>query len=278
MRTHGLRFDVNCSILFTELPLLARPAAAKAAGFGGVEFWWPWDDPVPGDKDADAFVTAIADAGVDLVSLNFITGDIAAGERGLLSVPQARDAFRANVPACAGIAARAGCTRLNAPYGNRVDPADARLTAEQDELAIENLLLAARAAGAAGADVLIEPINSVDVPLYPIDTSAKAIALIDTVRAQDTTVGNLKLLADLYHLATMSEDLSAVLARYANQIGHVQVADVPGRGAPGTGTLDFESLFAQLAGQGYAGWTGLEYGPADPTDTTKSFTWLRASG
>src|ERR1700733_16155949 len=145
MRTYGLRFDVNCSILFTELPLLERPAAAKAAGFGGVEFWWPWDDAVPGDREADAFITAIADAGVDLVSLNFITGDIAAGERGLLSVPQARDAFRANIPACAEIAARAGCTRLNAPYGNRVDPADPRLTAEQDELAIENLLLAARA-------------------------------------------------------------------------------------------------------------------------------------
>lgn len=274
MRAHGLRFDVNCSILFTELPLLERPAAAKAAGFGGVEFWWPWDDPVPGDRAADAFITAIADAGVDLVSLNFITGDIAAGERGLLSVPKAKDAFRANVPACAEIAARAGCTRLNAPYGNRVDPADARLTAEQDELAIENLLLAARAAAAVEADVLIEPINSVDVPSYPIDTSAKAIALINTVRAEDTALGNLKLLADLYHLATMSEDLSAVLARYANQIGHVQVADVPGRGAPGTGTLAIEPLFRQLAAQGYAGWTGLEYVPADPADTTKSFTWL----
>jgi hydroxypyruvate isomerase len=274
MRTYGLRLDVNCSILFTELPLLERPAAAKAAGFGGVEFWWPWDDPVPGDRDADAFITAIADAGVDLVSLNFITGDIAAGERGLLSVPGARDAFRANVPACAAIAARAGCTRLNAPYGNRVDPADARLTAAQDELAIENLLLAARAAAAVGADILIEPINSVDVPSYPIDTSAKAIALIDTVRAEDTAAGNLKLLADLYHLATMSEDLGAVLARYANQIGHVQIADVPGRGAPGTGTLDFEPLFRQLAAQGYAGWTGLEYMTAD---TTNSFTWLRAT-
>ncbi len=274
MEAHGLRFDVNCSILFTELPLLKRPAAARAAGFGGVEFWWPWDDPEPGDKDADAFVTAIADAGVDLVSLNFIAGDIAAGERGLLSVPEAAGAFRANIPACAALAARAGCTRLNAPYGNRVDPADARLAAEQDALAIENLLLAARAAAAVGADVLIEPINSVDAPAYPIDTSAKAIALIDTVSAEDTTVSNLKLLADLYHLATMSEDLSAVLARDAGKIGHVQLADVPGRGAPGTGTLAFEPLFLQLARQGYAGWAGLEYVPADPADTAKSFSWL----
>src|SRR5579859_1052779 len=87
VRTYGMRFDVNCSILFTELPLLERPAAARAAGFGAVEFWWPWDDePVPPDREADAFVAAIADAGVDLVSINFITGDVAAGERGLLSV------------------------------------------------------------------------------------------------------------------------------------------------------------------------------------------------
>ena len=95
VRTYGLRFDVNCSILFTELPLLARPAAAKAAGFGAVEFWWPWDEMVPTDRQADAFVAALADAGVRLVSLNFHTGDMAAGERGLVSVPSA--AAAANV-------------------------------------------------------------------------------------------------------------------------------------------------------------------------------------
>src|SRR5215469_13978560 len=134
VRTYGLRFDVNCSILFTELPLLERPAAAKAAGFDGVEFWWPFDEPVPGDKEADAFAAAIADAGVELVSLNFLTGDIAAGERGLLSVPRATAEFRQNITAAVELAARVGCTRLNAPYGNRLDPADARLAREQDDL------------------------------------------------------------------------------------------------------------------------------------------------
>lgn len=95
MRTHGLRFDVNCSILFTELPVLARPAAARAAGFDAVEFWWPFEEMVPADTDtdADAFVAAIADAGVELVSLNFHAGDMAAGERGLVSVPAATGAF-----------------------------------------------------------------------------------------------------------------------------------------------------------------------------------------
>jgi hydroxypyruvate isomerase len=260
--------------LFTGLPLLERPAAAKAAGFDGVEFWWPWDErPAPADTEADAFIAAIKDAGVELVSLNFLTGDMAAGDRGLLSAPHAAPAFRANIEACAEIAARAGCTRLNAPYGNRLDPADARLTARQDELAIENLLLASAAAARAGACVLIELINSVDLPRYPIDTPAKALALIDRCeKAQPGGhVANLALLADLYHLAMMGEDLSGTLARHGDKISHVQLADAPGRGAPGTGALDFEPLFAQLAAQGYAGHVGLEYF-AD--DAAGSFSWL----
>jgi hydroxypyruvate isomerase len=120
VRTYGVRFDVNCSILFTELPLLERPAAARTAGFDGVEFWWPWDErPVPTDKEADAFVAAIQNAGVELVSLNFLTGDVTAGERGLLSAPHARDAFRANMPVSAhGYAGYVGLEYLPG------DPAD----------------------------------------------------------------------------------------------------------------------------------------------------------
>ena len=266
MRTHGLRFDVNCSILFTELPLLARPAAARAAGFDAVEFWWPFQEMVPSDADADAFVAALNDAGVELVSLNFHTGDMAAGERGLVSIPSAAAAFRENIGACAEIARQTGCRRLNAPYGNRLDGVD---PAKQDEVAIENLTLAARAAAAVGASVLVEAINSVDVPGFPIDSSAAAIAVIDKVPAT-----NVALLADLYHLAKMGEDVPEVLSAYRDRIAHVQIADPPGRGAPGTGTLDFEPLFAQLAAQGYAGSVGLEYHPLDPADSSTSFGWL----
>lgn len=267
MRTYGLRFDVNCSILFTELPLLDRPAAAKAAGFDGVEFWWPWDAMVPSEDDADAFVSAIGDAGVELVSLNFHTGNMAAGERGLVSVPSAAKAFRENIGACVQIARRTGCTRLNAPYGNRLPGVD---PAEQDAVAAENLALAAEAAAGAGAVVLIEAINSVDAPAFPVDTSAKAIAVIDAVGAP-----NVGFLADLYHLAKMGEDVPAVLEDCRDRIRHVQVADPPGRGAPGTGTVDFEPLFAQLAAQGYEGWVGLEYVPPDASDSSGSFGWLR---
>lgn len=264
--THGLRLDVNCSILLTDLPLAQRPAAAKAAGFDGVELWWPWEDPEPAGRQAGELLSALSSAGTALVCLNFLAGDIAAGERGLLSVPAARDRFRANIPAAVELAAQAGCTLLNAPYGARLDPADARLCAWQDELALENLHLAAQAAARRQITVLIEPVNSVDVPGYPIDTAAKAAALIGAAGEP-----NLALLADFYHLAMMKEDLLAVAARHAGRIAHVQVADAPGRGAPGTGAVAFEPLFAQLAASGYGGWTGLEYvadGPAGP------FGWL----
>jgi hydroxypyruvate isomerase len=266
MHTHGLRFDVNCSILFTELPLLWRPAAAKAAGFDAVEFWWPWTEMAPADKDADSFVAAIEDAGVRLVSLNFHAGDMAAGDRGLVSIPSAAAAFRENVTACAEIAGRTGCRLLNAPYGNRVDGVD---PAWQDEVAIENLMIAASAAAPAGATVLVEAINSVDIPRFPIDSSDAAIALIGKIPAD-----NVAFLADLYHLATMGEDLPAKLAEYGDRIGHVQIADSPGRGMPGTGMLDFEPLLEQLAAQGYAGSVGLEYIPLDQADSSTSFGWL----
>jgi hydroxypyruvate isomerase len=266
MRTYGMRFDVNCSILFTELPLAQRAAAAKAAGFGGVEFWWPWPGTVPADAEADAFVRSIADAGVELVSLNFYTGSMAAGERGIVSHPARTAAFRENVHAAVEIAARTGCRRLNAPYGLRVPGIP---VAEQDAVATENLAFAAELAGKSGAAVLVESINSVDIPGFPIDTSDKALAVI-----KRTGAWNVGYLADLYHLAKMGEDVSGVLSRHRDEVLHVQVADPPGRGAPGTGTLDFEPLFRQLAAQGYDGWVGLEYVPADPADSTKSFGWL----
>ncbi len=266
-----MRFDVNCSILFTELPLGRRAAAAKAAGFGGVEFWWPWEDMAPSDAEADAFVRAITDAGVELVSLNFHTGDMAAGERGIVSHPGRVAEFRENVMAAVEIADRARCTRLNAPYGLRVPGSAA---AEHDAVALENLAFAAAAAAKAGASVLVESINSVDIPGFPVDTSDKAVAVIEKVGAP-----NVGLLADLYHLAKMGEDVTVVLSRHRESILHVQVADPPGRGAPGTGTLAFEPLFRQLAEQGYDGWVGLEYDGQvgheyAPAASATSFGWL----
>jgi hydroxypyruvate isomerase len=268
VHTYGLRFDVNCSILFTELPLLKRPAAARAAGFDAVEFWWPFAEPVPPDREADAFVEALGDAGVRLVLLNFVAGDTAAGYRGLLSLSAGSAAFRDNIDACAGIAARTGCGVLNALYGNRADGVPER---QQDELATENLALAAGTAARAGATVVVESLNSYDSPRAAIVSSQHTLAVIDAVRAGG--VANIAFLADLYHLGRMGEDLTGTLARHASDITHVQIADVPDRGAPGTGRLGYEALFRQLAAQGYAGWIGCEYKPSDPADSATSFGW-----
>jgi len=266
MRTHGLRFDVNCSILFTELPLLRRPAAAKAAGFDAVEFWWPFDEPVPGDHEVDAFIRSLDDAGVGLAMLNLAAGDMAAGDRGLLSSRSGSPRFQDNLDVCAGIARRTGCHALNALYGNRAADTDPRL-------AITNITIAAQVARPIGATVLIEALNTYDCPDYPLTSSESVIALLDAIRPH-----NVAFLADLYHLARMGEDLSATLAAYSGRIGHIQIADVPGRGAPGTGTLDYQLVFDQLADKGYDGWIGLEHTPADPADSSTSFAWLTGHG
>ena len=268
VRTYGLRFDVNCSILFAELPLLKRPMAARAAGFDAVEFWWPFAEPAPEDREVDSFVGALGDAGVRLVLLNFAAGDMTAGERGLPSLPAGSAAFRDNIDVCTGIAGRTGCTVLNALYGNRVDGVPGR---QQDELAAENLALAAAAAARSGATVVVEALNSYDSPRAAIVSSRGALALINQVRAGDVT--NIAFLADLYHLGRMGEDLADVLARDAGDIAHIQIADVPDRGAPGTGGLDCEALFRQLAEQGYPGWIGCEYRPSDSADGSTSFGW-----
>ena len=166
---HTLRYEVNCSILFTELPLLERPAAARAAGFDAVEFWWPFAEAMPSDRDADAFVAAVQDAGVQLAGLNFFAGDMPGGDRGLVSWPARSAEFRDNIDATVGIGERLGCQAFNALYGNRIDGVTAE---QQDEVGAENLALAARAAARIGGTVLIEPVSG--APAYPLLTAADA--------------------------------------------------------------------------------------------------------
>ncbi|MFB0615714.1 TIM barrel protein [Streptomyces sp. AGS-58] len=269
--TTDQRFDVNLSILFTELPLLERPAAAAAAGFGAVELWWPWiDSPTPGRSDLDALKQAIEDAGVRLTGLNFYAGQLPGPDRGALSVPgEESERFRANIDVAADFAAALGCKALNALYGNRVEGAD---PAEQDALALENLVLAARAAHRVGAVLLIEALNKPESPLYPLVSAPAAVGVVDRVNAA-TGLGNAKFLMDLYHLSMNGEDLPAVIDRYAAKTGHVQIADNPGRGAPGTGALPLAELLERLGKAGYDGWVGLEYKPGD-RPSAEAFEWL----
>lgn len=261
--THSLRYEVNCSILFTELPLLERPAAARAAGFDGVEFWWPFAEAVPSDKDIDAFVGAVQDAGVQLVGLNFFAGDMPAGDRGLVSWPARGAEFRDNIDVTVGIGERLGCRAFNALYGNRVEGVAAEA---QDELGAEHLALAAAAAARIGGTVLVEPVSGAE--RYPLLTAADALTVIDRAGA-----ANVGLLADLYHLAVNGDDVDAVIAQHAARIAHVQIADAPGRGEPGTGSLPLERQLAALEAAGYDGWVGLEYKPTTAA-TVDSFDWL----
>jgi hydroxypyruvate isomerase len=266
MADHSLSYEVNCSILFTELPLLERPAAAKQAGFDAVEFWWPFAEAVPPDGEVDRFVRAVGDAGVRLVGLNFFAGDMPGGDRGLVSWPARSGEFRDNVEVTIGIGERLGCRAFNALYGNRVEDAD---PAAQDELATENLAIAGRAAARIGGTVLVEPVSG--APRYPLLTAADAVGVIDRVAA-GTGVANLGLLCDLYHLAVNGDDLDQVIATYGDRVAHVQIADAPGRNQPGTGTLDLDRYLALLAAAGYSGWVGLEYKPSGAS--VDSFAWL----
>ncbi|MBM9618424.1 TIM barrel protein [Streptomyces zhihengii] len=268
------RFDVNLSILFTELPLLERPAAAAAAGFTAVELWWPWiDTPTPPQAELDALRKALDDAGTQLVGLNFYAGELPGPDRGALSLPGTEsDRFRANIEVAADFAASVGCTALNALYGNRVDGADPQV---QDALALENLALAARAADRIGAILLVETLNKPESPLYPLVSAPAAIDVVDKVNAA-TGLGNAKFLLDVYHLSMNGENVSEVIAAYADRTGHVQIADNPGRGAPGTGSLPLERLLDELRAAGYEGFVGLEYKAGD-RPSAEAFDWLPAA-
>ena len=201
-----------------------------------------------------------------LAGLNFAAGDLAGGDRGLVSWPDRAAEFRDNVEATVGIGERLGCRVFNALYGNRVEGAD---PAAQDELATEQLALAGRAAARVGGTVVLEPLSG--APRYPLRTAADAVAVFDRVAAA-TGVANLGLLADLYHLAGNGDDLDRVADEHAGRVAHVQIADVPGRGAPGTGTLDLDRHLERLAAAGYRGWVGLEYVADGPS--ADRFGWL----
>jgi hydroxypyruvate isomerase len=235
---------VNCSILLTDLPLLERPAAAKAAGFDAVEFWWPFTESVPADKEIDEFVGALRDAG-------------------LVSWPARSQEFLDNLDVVAGIGERTGCRAFNALYGNRQDGETAET---QDELGVENLVRACRAVQHLGGTVLLEPVSGADA--YPLKTARDALAIIGQVRQNGAD--NLKLLADFYHLAVNGDDVEAVIENHAPEFGHIQIADAPGRNEPGTGNLPLQQWINLSRQRGYSGYVGLEYKASrkDP------FTWI----
>ncbi|MEY9853516.1 hydroxypyruvate isomerase [Leifsonia sp. EB41] len=250
-----LHAQANISILYPELPFLERAQAAADDGFRAVESWWPFDAAVPPDAQVEAFVDSIEEAGVSLRALNFFAGDMKAGERGILSVPARLNEFLDGVGVATDIGRRLGVEKFNALYGNRQEGLTAR---DQDETASIALHRAAVTVSSIDAAVLVEPVSGVDA--YPLKTAAQARSVIDSVG-----LPNVELLADLYHLFVNGDDVPTALRDHISVIGHVQIADAPGRHEPGTGSIRIADLLSLLVSLGYAGGVGLEYLPAGAT-------------
>jgi hydroxypyruvate isomerase len=259
-------YAVNCSLIFQELPVLDRPAAARAAGFGAIELWWPWETPVVADAELDALESSIREAGVRLVGLNFFAGDLPGPDCGVASIPDRAGEFRENVPVAVELGGRLGVKRFNALFGNRVEGVDPQV---QDDLGVAMLTEAAQAAASIGGVVMAEPVSGPKP--YPLRTAADAMAVIERLRGEGG-VENVGLLADLFHLATNGDDVSRVVKEHAGEIAHVQIADAPGRHEPGSGELDLAGWIRQLLGTGYDGWIGLEYVPGH--SSAASFGWI----
>lgn len=246
-----ITWSAHLSTLFQELPPDERPAAAAAAGFTHVETWWP---PLP---DLDAWCRNVRDAGLVAACVNADGGDLAAGERGFCNVPErAEEAVAAAVAAARAVTA-AGGDRVNLLVGRRrpgVEP-EADLDAAR-----ATVVAAARAVAPLGVTLVIEHLNPVDVeePLLP--TPAAAAAFVRSVGEE-----NVRVLFDAYHAAAAGLRPADELVAVVDLVGHVQYADHPGRGAPGTGTVSPAELLAVLDEAGYGGAVGLEFVPGADT-------------
>jgi hydroxypyruvate isomerase len=254
-----MRFCPNLSMLFKEVDFVDRFARAADAGFAGVEFWWP------SGEDLEKIEAAIKDSGLEVALFNFDAGDMPNGDRGLASDPERKQQFRDNVPVALELARAVRCPRLNALVGLEVDGMDCE---EQLALAADNVGWAADQAAEHGIEVMIEAVNTFENGPYLLSTTAAAADFRDRVGR-----GNVKLQYDAYHMQRMEGNVVATLRDRIGSIGHIQVADSPDRGEPGSGELNYRYVFAALGELAYDGWVGLEYKPATEA-TEDSFGWL----
>jgi len=256
------RFAANLTVLFTELPFLDRVAAAARAGFTAVECQFPYVVPA---NDLKARLDA---HGLQQVLINMPAGDWAAGDRGIACDPARRGEFEAAVDRALEYAAVLGCPQVNCLAGippPHLDPAAARATF------VENLASAARAFSSASRRLLVEPINSRDIPGFFLTRSRQAFDILDEVGSAALFVQY-----DAYHMQIMEGDLSGTLQRHRSRIAHVQIADTPGRHEPGTGEINYDFFLGWLDRVGYDGWVGLEYNPAGRT--VDGLHWARRWG
>jgi hydroxypyruvate isomerase len=250
------KLAANISMLWPELPFLARFRAAANAGFRFVEYQFPYEHP------AGDVARAARDAGVEVVLHNLPLGGNPKVERGIACLPGREAEFRDNVERGIQYAVAAGCPRLNCISG--IAPSD---RTHLDVLA-GNLRHAARKLAAAGLQLMLEPVSTLTVPGFILNRSQPAIDLMDQVDEP-----NLRLQYDLFHMQLMEGDLARTIERLLARIGHVQIADVPARHEPGTGEINFDFLLRHLDAVGYAGWVGCEYNPRG--DTLEGLKWAR---
>jgi 2-dehydrotetronate isomerase len=246
------RFAANLSMMFQEHAFLDRFAAARAAGFDGVEFLFPYAFP------AEEIAARLRGSGLAQALFNMPPGDWDKGERGVAALPGREAEVATGVDRALSYAEALGCTRLHCMAG--IPPAGADRTACRAAF-VANLRHAARACAAKGVTLVIEPINTRDIPGYFLNYQRDARAIIEEVGAD-----NLRLQLDLYHCQIMEGDLAAHVREFLPITGHVQIAGVPERHEPDVGEVNYPYLFDLLDSLGYDGWVGCEYRPKGRTE------------
>ena len=252
------RFAANLSFLFTELPFLDRFAAAAKAGFRGVEFMFPYAFA------ADDIAARLEANGLELVLFNLPPGHWDKGERGYAALPGREDEFASAVDLALGYAERLGCPRLHAMAGLADHGANR-------ETYVQNLKLAAQWAAPARVEILIEPINTRDIPGYFLNRAGEARDII-----ADVGEANLRLQLDLYHRHVMEGDVAGAIAEFAPLVAHYQCASPPDRGEPDHGDIDYREAFGLIDATGYGGWIGCEYKPRAGTEA--GLVWAKNLG
>lgn len=253
------KFAANLTMLFNEAEFLDRFDAAADTGFSGVEFLFPYD------YEAGDIAERLRRRGLALVLHNLPAGDWAAGERGIACHPDRTDEFREGVGRAAEYAAALGCGQVNCLAGIR--PAGVS-DADAEAALVGNLAFAASELRAAGVRLLIEPINTIDIPGFMLNYPEQARRIIERVGSD-----NLFLQHDIYHMQIMQGDLARGIERNLDIIRHMQIADNPGRHEPGTGEINYRYLFEFIDRVGYDGWIGCEYAPAG--GTAEGLSWMR---
>jgi hydroxypyruvate isomerase len=252
------RFAANLSFLFQDLPFLDRFDAAAKAGFKAVEFLFPYEFP-------KAEIAARLKAnGLTQALFNLPPGDWAKGERGLAALPGREAEFAKAVATALEYASALGCRTVHAMPGLRHHGADRRTY-------IANLKSAARLAAADGVTVIIEPINTRDIPGFFLNTTGEARAVIHEVGAD-----NLRLQFDLYHRAIQEGDVTMAIREFGHLAHHYQIASPPDRGEPDDGEMNYRYLFQEIDRTGFKGWVGCEYKPRG--ETVAGLKWVEACG